>query len=271
MVSKERGSSYEERPRKRRDLKNVELNATLAGRFASEPHSGDAVRLALLDAFELTYRGQPLHLPVPAQRLLAFLALQEHPVVRVYAAGCLWLDSSEERAFGSLRSALWRVNRLGYGLVDTTRNQLRLDPQVTVDFWDVIARARAHLDGSAGLETANRDRAWLSEDLLVDWYDDWVLLERERFRQLRVHALELLCERLTAARRYGEAVDAGLEAIKGEPFRESAHRALMKVHIAQGNGAEAIREYHAFRALLNDQLNLEPSSQMAELVGELTQ
>src|SRR6266700_2866149 len=33
----------------------------------------------------------------------------------------------------------------------------------------------------------------LSADLLPDWYDDWLLLEQERFRQLRMHALEALC------------------------------------------------------------------------------
>ena len=42
-------------------------------------------------------------------------------------------------------------------------------------------------------------------------------MERERFHQLRLHALEALCDRLTTAGRYGEAIDAGLAAVTAEP------------------------------------------------------
>jgi len=48
-------------------------------------------------------------------------------------------------------------------------------------------------------------------------------IERKRFRQLRAHALERLCERLAAAHGFGEAVEAGLAASTIEPLRESAH------------------------------------------------
>ena len=95
-----------------------------------------------------------------------------------------------------------------------------------------------------------------------DWYDDWVLLERERYRQLGLHALEALSERLTAARRFGPALEAALAAVAGEPFRESAHRVLIKAHLAEGNASEAIRQYHFYRKLLNDHLGLDPSPAM---------
>ena len=62
-----------------------------------------------------------------------------------------------------------------------------------------------------------------SDDVLPDWYDDWIDTERERF-QIRLHALERLCERLTVERRFGEALQAGLAALRTEPLRESAHR-----------------------------------------------
>ena len=64
--------------------------------------------------------------------------------------------------------------------------------------------------------------------MLPACYDDWVLVQRDRFRQLRLHALEALCERLTASGRYGEAIDAGLAAVCAEPLRESSHRVLIR-------------------------------------------
>jgi DNA-binding SARP family transcriptional activator len=70
-----------------------------------------------------------------------------------------------------------------------------------------------------------------------------VVFERERFHQLRIHALESLCDQLAASRRYVQAEQAGLAAISGEPLRESAHRALIRVYLREGNRGEAIRQY----------------------------
>ena len=110
----------------------------------------------------------------------------------------------------------------------------------------------------------------LTGELLPDWYDDWLLIEREKYRQLRLHALEALATQLTALARYGEAAETALTAIAGEPLRESAHRVLIRVHLAEGNPSEALRHYRLFRELLLTELGLEPSEQIAELVGGLT-
>ena len=71
---------------------------------------GDArpIRLALLNGFELTNRGLHVDIPLSAQRLLAFLAFQERPLLRLHVAGNLWPDSPEARATANLRSSLWR-------------------------------------------------------------------------------------------------------------------------------------------------------------------
>jgi DNA-binding SARP family transcriptional activator len=219
-------------------------------------------RLTLLGGFELEQDGVPVVVPMSAQRVIAFIALHDHPLQRAYVAGTLWLDSSEARAHANLRSALWRLGRPGCALVDTRDQQLRIDAAVSVDVRDLETSIRGMLTaGDVPLSAS-----LLCADLLPDWYDDWVLLERERFRQLRLHALEVLCERLTEAGRLGEALDAGLAAVAGEPLRESAHRALVRVHLAEGNTAEALRQYRLFRRMLREQLGLEPSAQIEQLL-----
>jgi DNA-binding SARP family transcriptional activator len=225
-------------------------------------HSGP--RLALLSAFELRCNDRLVALPRPAQRLLAFLALQDRPVLRTRVAGTLWLESTQDHAFGSLRSALWQVRRPGHELVETTSSQLRLASHVAVDVHEAVAWARGVLGGSSELELSDN-----VGDLLPDWYDDWVLIDRERLRELRVRALECLCARLTTAGKFYQAVEAGLAAVEGEPLRESAHRSLITVHLAEGNQAEAIHQYRLYRELLHDQLGLEPSTLMEQLVRGL--
>ncbi len=225
-----------------------------------------ATSLRLLDTFELTCGDRQLELPLPAQRLLAFLALHEQPMPRGYVAGTLWLDSNEAHAAGSLRSALWRVRRLGIRLVDARGRRLELASPVAVDVRAVVAWAQRVLDPSTELRGADVAPIWRPGQLLPDWYEDWVETERERLRALRAHALEALCHRLTGAGRFGEAAEAGLAAVRDEPLRESAHRVLIAVHAAEGNRAAALQQYRAFSLLLREELGMSPSSSMERLM-----
>jgi DNA-binding SARP family transcriptional activator len=220
----------------------------------------------LLDGFALVSDGERVALPLSAQRLIAFLALHDQPLQRVYVAGKLWLQSTDERAFANLRSAIWRTNQSVRRLVFATTSQLCLFDDVTVDLRQAVARASRLVDGSADEDELSGGASPLTGELLPDWYDDWVLIERERHRQLVLHALDALAARLTRLGRFGEAVEVALAAIAGEPLRESAHRYLIETHLAEGNPSEALRHFEIYRQLLRDHLDLEPSSRMDELV-----
>ncbi|MDQ1647425.1 MAG: hypothetical protein QOJ50_3609 [Cryptosporangiaceae bacterium] len=229
-----------------------------------------ALAMRLLRGFALTTGGVRAPLVWSAQRLLAYLAVQGHPVARNAIAGALWPNTVEARANASLRSSLFRVQRVSRELVDTGPQYLAIAGSVEVDLWRAKADAVRLLDTTdpgAGIEgSATRDR--LSADLLPDWYGDeeWLRTEQEQFRQLRLYALEALCARLTAARRFGEAVDAGLAAVRADPLRESAHEVLVKAHLAAGNRWDALSQYERCRRLLRDELGLAPSPALRRLL-----
>jgi len=226
-------------------------------------------RLRLLDTFELICDGAPITLPTSAQRLVAFLALHDRPLLRSYVAGTLWPETLEERAYANLRSTLWRIHRCNLGLVLADLQQLRLDADVEVDLRTIERLARRALVDSSS-DTSAITPLTLAGDLLPGWYEDWVLIERELHRQLRLRALDALCERLTDAGRLGEALEVALAALAAEPLRESAHRAIIRVHLAEGNLSEAIRQYRLCSRLLAEHLGVEPSRQTAELMGAVT-
>jgi len=234
-----------------------------------DPGVSHPAALCLLTGFELRFGGRSVSLPMSSQRVLAFLSVQERPVLRAFAAGSLWLDTPEERANANLRSALWRLNRLGPRLIDGSNGNLRLTSGLRVDFREISSLARSVLDHRARVEALSFAEVSLSGNLLPQWYDDWVVVERERFRQLRLHALESLSEQLTALGRLGQAVEAALAAVASEPLRESAHRVLIKAYLAEGNRGEALLHYRAFRDLLSRELGVEPSPRMAELIRDL--
>jgi DNA-binding SARP family transcriptional activator len=224
--------------------------------------------LALLRAFELRRGGERLQLQLSTQRLVALLALRNRPLHRVHVAGTLWLEVSEERAASNLRTTVWRLRKLDRNLVETTPTHIGLGSLVKVDVHETFERAHRLLDSEAECGSADLVTD-LSAELLPDWYDDWVLFEQERFRQLRLHALEALCERLTAARRFGAAVEAGVAAVAAEPLRESAQRVLMSAYIAEGNACEAIRQYCAYRHTLSKELGLGPSQLVRDLLNTI--
>jgi DNA-binding SARP family transcriptional activator len=91
-------------------------------------------------------------------------------------------------------------------------------------------------------------------------------VERERYRQLRLHALEALCRSLTAAGRYSLAIQAGLAAVEADALRESAHRALIRAHLEEGNPSEALRQYRRFRAAVQEELGIPPTDGIEDLV-----
>ena len=226
------------------------------------------IELRLLDGFEVRRDGAAVALPQSACRLVAFLALHERPLHRIYVAGSLWLESTDDHANASLRSTLWRLGRQDRALVDADGNLVRLAPEVTVDLHEVQEQARAVLrDDRATAEILRR--LCLAGELLPGWYDDWVVIERERFRQLRLHALGSLCETLTGVGRYAAAIEAGHAAVAAEPLRETAHRLQIAAYLAAGNRSEAIRRYRLFRDLLEAELALAPSAQLEELVAPL--
>jgi DNA-binding SARP family transcriptional activator len=246
------------------------MTARLQGLLRDVPAPAAAeTRLVLLDGFQVSSDDRTVVLPHGAQRLVAFLAVSRRPLLRAYVAGALWPETADERAHANLRSTLWRLHRHDMELVTARRNELRLGADVSVDLHDAQLLAGRLLDGAPGGPRLRAALAALTRDLLPDWYEDWVLIEREQFRQLRLHALETLCEGLIHAGRTGEALEAGLAAVAGEPLRESAHRALIRVHLAEGNAGEALRQYRLCTRLLREQLGVGPSGQLEELVATL--
>jgi DNA-binding SARP family transcriptional activator len=227
------------------------------------------VQLTLIDGFELRYDGEPVQLPMSAQRLVAYLALRERPLLRIQVAGTLWLDSSERRSYANLRSALWRLGGGRHAVVEATASHVGLSRAVVVDVRRTISLARRlleHPDEAEGLRAAD-----LSGDLLPGWYDDWVLIERERLHQLRLHALEALAGLAIRQGRFGQAIDMALTAIQADPLRESAHRVLIRAHLAEGNGGAAMRQYRDYCRLARETLELGPSRELRELVATVTE
>jgi DNA-binding SARP family transcriptional activator len=231
------------------------------------------ISLHLLGGFSIAADGQIVRLPFSVQRVLAAVALRPTLCDRTQLGGILYPQGRQNQISASLRSALWRAKReVGGPLIESHGPLLRLAQDVTVDLQYWLQKARMltsaskmeHLGGEVGEVEA------LSQELLPTWGEEWLFLDQQRWDQLRLHALERLAERFLEDDRHMEALDAGLAAVSIEPYRESAHRAIIRTFIAEGNSASAIAHYQRYRRLLANELGIRPTSQMKALVDGLT-
>lgn len=219
----------------------------------------------VLGGFELAVDLRPVFLPIQAQRVLGFLAVRPSMTQRDALAGTLWPDFSEARARSNLRTALWRIRQAGPRIVEATRNWVKIGAGVHVDSRRASKLAQDLIEHKTVAPVTRSALALLEEDLLPGWDEEWLVVERERMRQLRIHALEALSVRLREQGRFGEAIDAALSAVAAEPLRESAQIALIEAYLAEGNVSEAARQRESYRLLLDMELGLEPSARVQAL------
>ncbi|MBN2046035.1 MAG: hypothetical protein JW757_13515, partial [Anaerolineales bacterium] len=154
------------------------------------------LQVRLLGQFEIYLDGQPIIIPTrPAQSLFAFLLI--HPQKsyrREKLAGQFWPNATEINARSNLRHALWRI-RKAFGTSINERLQSddlvvtytpRADDQVDVYSLEACLNNEDCIDEHILAVSAYEG------DLLPGFYDDWVMLERERLQAVYERRLEKL-------------------------------------------------------------------------------
>ena len=233
-----------------------------------QPAAPDPICLTLLGGFALRVGPENVELPAGAQRLIALLALRGR-LSRSRLAGTLWPETTEHRALASLRTSIWRVNHSADRLVATSGGTVDLGAGVEVDVRRLVGAALSTMREAAGANGwLERACAVLDDEgeLLPDWDDEWLPADRERLRQLRLHVLEAVADRLAVAGQFGLAMEAALSALRVDMLRESAHRAVIRIHLAEGNVAEARRAFEHCRQVLVREVGVEPSPAAASML-----
>lgn len=195
-------------------------------------------------------------LSLPARRILAYMAIWGRPVARSTASAQLWPDVAEETGRANLRRALWNTP---LGWISSNGDELELDAET--DLKTAEAAAARAISGHALTFAEIR---LLSDDILPGWHDEWILPLQDRFRALRVQALEVACRTMTRTGDIPLATQAGAAAIAAEPLRESAVEALIEAHLAQCNRYEALRCYRSLAERLEVELGVAPNAALAD-------
>jgi DNA-binding SARP family transcriptional activator len=223
--------------------------------------------LRLLGGWRLEDRGEEVTASAAMRRLMALLALRG-PQHRGTVAAQLWPHSPQRQAAGSLRELLWRLSQSDPAAVDRHHDMLLLPSSTQVDVIRLLAGVR-FLQCSA-LPDAEILPLLTAGELLPMWHDEWVETEREHLRQTQLHGLELLAGHHLVGRRPQNALQVALAAAIAEPLRETAHRTVVRAHLAMGNYSQAVAQYERYANHLDDELGVRPSREFADLLRQRT-
>lgn len=212
----------------------------------------------------------------------AYLAAHRHPVTRDELAEAIWGDSTPDdwpahlAAIVSKLRALLAPIGLGDSLVAALgAYELRLPADVEVD---LDAAAASLEEANAALRAGRVDQALGAADtaanlarrpLLPGEQAPWIDQERATLRRTLVHALEVEIDLLRNRGDLHDALRLAEEAVSLEPFRETAHVQLMRVHLTAGNRAEGLRAYERCRQLIAGELGVDPSAETTAAYHQL--
>ncbi len=240
----------------------------------------------------VTAIGPSLHFPTDkARALLAYLALTpDSPLRREALAGLFWPEQPEELARQNLRQTLSRLRKsldqaqpgLGAQLLTVTRQTVELHgPFNTADvtsFWEQVTAVASHPHTSlpacsvclVRLETAvalYRRGDFLAGLSLPDapGFEEWLLLQRERLYQSQLAALGQLAAAYEQQGAFDAAHRYALWQIELEPWREEAHRQVMRLLVRNGERGQALAQYETCRQLLQTELGIEPAAETVQL------
>jgi predicted ATPase/DNA-binding SARP family transcriptional activator len=235
------------------------------------------LRLALLGGFQARLaQGPPLALPTrKAQALLTYLALplgRAHP--RDTLAALLWGGTRQESARAGLRQALFSIRKALGDAAEALRHEgdtLALEPAA-------VDADTAHFERlvAAGTPEALAQAAQLyAGDLLSGFaldeppFEEWLLAERERLRELVLEALA----RLLAHQRKVGALEAGartaIKILGLDPLQEPVHRMLMRLYVELGRRGAALRQYQQCVTVLRRDLRVDPEAETTLLYEEI--
>lgn len=235
------------------------------------------LEVRLLGQFDIRWAGTPLDLPSrPAQSLLAYLVLHPRRAHRrELLAGLLWPEATEANARAYLRQALWRIRKAlgpasaaGRAYLSVDEIAIGFDPDAGL--WLDVAVLDQPAAEAAPVEALSQAAAVYRGELLPGFYDDWVVLERERLQVVFDATLRRLLDKLVAERRWGEVLEWGERWIAMGHAPEPAFRALMHAYTALGDLASAAAAYQRCVEALHSQLGVEPSAATQAAYARLT-
>jgi DNA-binding SARP family transcriptional activator len=209
------------------------------------------------------------------QGLLAYLLLQRHRVhSREILADMFWGEHSQQKARGSLNTALWKLKKalepegIPAGTYLKTSHSGEVAFNKDSQYWLDVKVFEGEINRILGCPFHKLEDTQLIDlkkalglykgDLLEGFYKDWALRERERLRALYLKSLIYLLQYYGFHGAYEKAIAYGQQILDLDPLREEVHREVMRLYMENGQRALAVRQFEICRSTLAKELGISP-------------
>jgi WD40 repeat protein/class 3 adenylate cyclase len=182
-----------------------------------------------------------------------------------------WPDITDETARKYLRQELWRIRKAFASPQKDAEDYLVADEYAITfnrssDYWlDANQVERPDLD----LESLTRNLSFYHGELLPGFYEEWVILERERLQSIFDTKMGQLLEQLITSERWTAVQEQGERWLTLGKTPEPAFRALMLAYGAHGDMTKVSSIYQRCIATLDEQFGIEPSAETRALYDGL--
>jgi len=230
--------------------------------------SANLVCVHLLGAFRVERGTKTIRFPArKVESLFAFLVLHPETHTREKLAALLWGDSTDEQARHSLRTALATIRKeLGDEILIADRETVQLDPSFPI--W-IDAKEIERLRDSMSNLSVSQSLISLYSDLLPDFFDDWILPERERLRAMFLDALLQIAQHHRAQSEYVRAMEIAQKILAHDPANEKAYQHLIFCLAAAGDRIGALKQYDECEKKLREELGVAPSPETIALRDQI--
>lgn len=234
------------------------------------------LQLRLLGSPTITLGGDTSlteRLPGKAQAILFYLAVSGRPQSRPVLAGLLWGDLPEAAARANLRRALVDLRQRVGDYLQIDRQTVGFSGEAQV--WTDAVELSPEIDETSSPGNAERLQKAVGlyrGEFLAGFYirdapdfESWVAAERERLRGLVVQGLTLLTDHHLNQGELAQGIAAIRRVLALEPWREEAHRQLMRLLARNGQRGAALAQFESCRQILDEELGVEPEPETVAL------
>jgi DNA-binding SARP family transcriptional activator len=246
------------------------------------------LRIYLFGSIRLQMGDNPTEIRISrgVQELFVYLLLDRHRThSRELLAGKIWANSSQERARDCLNTALWRLRRIlepenhmhGTYLITTSDGEIGFN--FNSDYWLDVEAFQSSVGKIGQAALAQRRVFEIAElekslslyvgDLLEGLYIDWILHEREHLRLIYLDSLAFLLACWKEQGNFARSLGFGLRILALDPLREDVHREVIRLYLANGQRALALRQYALCQNILNTELGISPMEETKALYSKI--
>ncbi|MDX2079033.1 MAG: BTAD domain-containing putative transcriptional regulator [bacterium] len=207
-------------------------------------------------------------LPIKIVALLVYLARHNQPKSREHLAELLWPDRSAKQAYGSLRTAISKSKPILGDILHVGHQEISLNSAwLDANLFESLLNNPATVGEALALYTGEFMASFFTGDARE--FEGWQLRETEKLHELyiqtTIHHIQVLQDNSRAK----EAIILARQALALSPLQEELQRALIALYHANGDRVSALRQYHAYRSLLWEELGLEPDTSIQTLYQQL--